>query len=72
MTEPVLCPQCGSEIPAGAPAGLCPKCLLKAAFPSELAREAAATGLVDSSAATKIPPDAGARLDYFGDYELLE
>ena len=28
MTEPVLCPQCGSEIPAGSPAGLCPKCLV--------------------------------------------
>lgn len=28
MTEPLLCPQCGNEIPAGSSAGLCPKCLV--------------------------------------------
>ena len=28
MSEPQPCPQCGSEIPDGAPAGLCPKCLM--------------------------------------------
>ncbi|MGO8748106.1 MAG: serine/threonine-protein kinase [Thermoguttaceae bacterium] len=35
MTEPVLCPQCGSEIPAGSPAGLCPKCLVLAGLESQ-------------------------------------
>ncbi len=38
----------------------------------ESAREAAATGSFDSSPKTTIPPDAGARVKYFGDYELLE
>jgi tRNA A-37 threonylcarbamoyl transferase component Bud32 len=28
MTETRLCPQCGSRMPADAPEGLCPKCLL--------------------------------------------
>jgi hypothetical protein len=35
MTERLLCPQCGSEIPAGSPAGLCPKCLVAAGLESE-------------------------------------
>src|SRR5437867_2232811 len=28
MSEPRLCPQCGAELPADAPEGLCPKCVL--------------------------------------------
>src|SRR5579862_9508088 len=35
MTEPRHCPQCGAEIPANAPSGLCPKCLLQAGFESQ-------------------------------------
>ncbi len=35
MSEPQLCPQCGSEIPAGSPAGLCPKCLVLAGLESQ-------------------------------------
>lgn len=31
-SEPRLCPECGIEIPAHAPAGLCPKCLMRAGF----------------------------------------
>ncbi len=34
MSEPVLCPQCGTEIPSGAAAGLCPKCLVLAGLES--------------------------------------
>ena len=26
------CPQCGAQLPDDAPAGLCPKCLVKAGF----------------------------------------
>ncbi len=35
MTESILCPQCGSEIPTGSPAGLCPKCLVLAGLESQ-------------------------------------
>src|SRR5208282_4554428 len=49
---------------------------LRAAFPSELAsesaNESAAMGVLDPSPLTMVPPDARARLKYFGDYELLE
>ena len=36
MTDPVRkCPKCGGELPANAPAGLCPKCLLEAGLASD-------------------------------------
>jgi predicted Ser/Thr protein kinase len=35
MAAPLVCPQCGSEIPSGAPAGLCPKCLVLAGLESQ-------------------------------------
>ena len=72
MTSTRTCPKCGKPLPSDGPQGLCPACLLRAAFPGESSQEAAATGLFNSSPATTIPSDAGTRLKYFGDYELLE
>jgi predicted Ser/Thr protein kinase len=40
MSATRLCPACGSEIPAGAPAGLCPKCLLQEGLKSRSAADA--------------------------------
>jgi predicted Ser/Thr protein kinase len=34
MGEPTKCPDCGSEVPADAPGGACPRCALGAALPS--------------------------------------
>ena len=64
------CPQCGNPLSSDAPQGLCPECLLRAALPGNSGLESSATGLYSSSPA--IPIEAGARLKYFGDYELLE
>jgi serine/threonine protein kinase len=72
MTIPCVCPQCGKPVPSDGPQGLCPACLLKAALPGQSALEAAATGFHDSSSATTTVPEAGVRVKYFGDYELLE
>ena len=37
--DPVICPKCGGAIPADAPQGLCPRCVLAAAaMPTEAAR----------------------------------
>jgi ribosomal protein L7/L12 len=76
MSSARTCPQCNKPLASDAPQGLCPECLLKAAFPSESAsesaHEAAATGNFDPSPAAAFPPYAGKRLRYFGDYELLE
>lgn len=35
MPDQPTCPECGTVLPVDAPAGLCPKCLLKAGIPSE-------------------------------------
>ena len=30
MIETKICPKCGAEVPANAPRGICPKCLMRA------------------------------------------
>ena len=35
MSETPVCPKCGAHLPEDAPAGLCPKCLVRAGFESE-------------------------------------
>jgi predicted Ser/Thr protein kinase len=37
MSEARFCPECGTAIPAGSPAGLCPRCLLQAGLESQSA-----------------------------------
>ncbi len=64
MTSAIVCPQCGKPLAGDAPQGLCPECLFKAALPGQSA--------LDSTASTAGAPEAGARIKYFGDYELLE
>ena len=34
MSEKNVCPKCGAEIPVGAPAGQCPRCMMNAGFES--------------------------------------
>ena len=35
MTQTKTCPKCGAELPADAPAGICPKCLMQAGLASD-------------------------------------
>ncbi len=49
------CPRCGTELPADAAEGLCPRCVARLAFGDE-----------------PPAPPTGAKMRYFGDYELLE
>jgi tRNA A-37 threonylcarbamoyl transferase component Bud32 len=74
MTDPRHCPQCARPLSSAAPQGLCPECLLKAALPGSAAAESTADGLrpLDASPSSTIAPEAGVRLKYFGDYELIE
>jgi serine/threonine protein kinase len=53
MNEPRICPDCGTEIPADAPAGQCPTCLLKAGLESE------AAGAPEYDATVPSPPSSG-------------
>jgi serine/threonine protein kinase/regulator of sirC expression with transglutaminase-like and TPR domain len=71
-----LCPKCGCEIPADAPDGGCPGCLLESGL--RLLDEEAVAGIADPGHADK-PAAAATRterlaelLGELGDYELLE
>ena len=58
-----VCPECGQELPGGAPAGMCPSCLLK------LALEA---GEPSASPPTKVRPATEQPGSHIGRYKLLE
>ena len=60
MSEQQPCPKCGEPLPPHAPAGICPKCLLKAGFPSEPA------------AAGFTPPSPADLAAHFPDLEIRE
>lgn len=64
------CPRCGAKLDAEAPEGLCPACLMNAGLCSSGSNPNAAT--VGPSPTQAINPEAGVRVRYFGDYELLE
>src|SRR5436190_22678351 len=72
MIATSFCPRCNKLLASDAPQGLCPECLLKAALPGQSALTSAGTALPELSSADAIAPEAGMRLKYFGDYELLE
>jgi eukaryotic-like serine/threonine-protein kinase len=67
MTTIAKCPQCGMVMTETA-AGLCPACLIKQAMAT--ATEAGAA-TAESPDPQTINPELGAKVRYFGDYELL-
>jgi eukaryotic-like serine/threonine-protein kinase len=75
MTEArARCQQCSAELPADAPEGLCPQCLLLQGIgegsgsPSRRANDPTlAPRIVDSG-----DPMPGSHIRYFGDYEIVE
>jgi serine/threonine protein kinase len=58
------CPQCGTELQAGDPAGLCPKCLIQGAFDTSL-------GAGESGTQTIYPARPAGGDDDFGRYRIL-
>ena len=72
MSTARVCPQCGKPLPGDGPKGQCPVCLLVAALGGQSDADSAATVLQDPLTTTASAPEAGTRLRYFGDYELLE
>lgn len=76
MTEKRTCPDCGAELAADVPSGLCPQCLFRRATATKasggpLSPEAATVIFSEASAPPTTPPELG-KIRYFGDYELLE
>src|ERR1051325_6883960 len=72
MTPPErTCPECRSPLPADAPRGVCPRCLLLRGFESFSSDE-----LIESRATVHLvlaeEPDGGPSLSEIGDYELLK
>jgi tRNA A-37 threonylcarbamoyl transferase component Bud32 len=64
MTAAKICPQCGTVLPADAPQGLCPNCLLRFGFFQ--AKEAA------TAPGSTVPPAPAALADHFPQLEILE
>src|SRR5580658_8486385 len=59
-----LCPQCGAELQAGDPAGLCPNCLIQGAFDSWVGGGESGTQTIDTAR-------AAAGDDDFGRYQII-
>lgn len=76
MTDAKKCPQCGTELPADAPAGICPKCLLAAGLAGdtgireERSDDAPTTPLPHSS--RFVPPHPQELARVFPQLEILE
>ena len=69
MSEGRLCPECGAELAADVPQGLCPACLLKRGLETQTA---AGKGASAAAAADAVPPTPTELAAYFPDLEILE
>jgi tRNA A-37 threonylcarbamoyl transferase component Bud32 len=69
MAETNDCPKCGAPLPADAPAGLCPQCLLKQSLEAGDSRVGDSTAGFDSGFAA---PDPGELARHFPQLEILE
>ena len=69
MTTHPKCPTCGAALTPDAPEGLCPACLVKQAMATAVPSPTVA---VEPAQTQTINPEVGAKVRYFGEYELLE
>ena len=73
MTTPRKCPQCGGEIPADFPYGVCPKCLMQQGFKSH---DAAPAGdqTIDPTASHSgfVAPSPEELAQHFPQFEIVE
>src|SRR5688572_10594285 len=74
MADAQFCPECGAEIPSDSPAGLCPKCLLKAGFESQSAPDSGVAATQSSPAFSGgfVPPTPEELAGRFPQLEILE
>ncbi len=74
MTEPRHCPQCGDELPPDAPAGLCPRCLLKQGRDSPSGAEVGQSDLPPTTppSGSFVPPEPEGLAPLFANLEILE
>lgn len=75
MTSPRNCPQCDTELPADAPDGVCPKCLVQQGFDSQTATADEAHGSIGSTSGPGFrapsPDELSGRFPQFDIIELV-
>ncbi|UCE49098.1 MAG: serine/threonine protein kinase [Phycisphaerales bacterium] len=59
MAENTNCPQCGADLPANAPRGLCPQCLMKAGMQSGGEDKEAGSSDISTSGTENVTPPSG-------------
>ena len=59
MAQERQCSECGSSLPADAPQGLCPQCLMKLGLPTGAEADGAAASDEPSAVSTSVTPPAG-------------
>ncbi len=69
MNSDNRCRECGTVIPPDSPDGYCGQCLLRLGLESAAVQTNSTTTIHSAAPAT---PSAGTKIQYFGDYELLE
>ncbi len=79
MAEENQCSQCGAELPADAPQGLCPKCLMKLGLPTEAGPGKAGDSKPTSDAPASatppggfVPPKPAELAEQFPQLEIIE
>ena len=79
MAETEKCTECGADLPADAPQGLCPKCLIKLGLPTGAETDKTATPDDQSNVPTNttpparfVPPEPAELADQFPQLEIFE
>lgn len=73
MTETISCPRCGAALPADAPSGLCPACLMAAAL--EINKESVKSVSRDAATTPRaefVPPEPAWLAPFFPQLEIRE
>ncbi len=69
MAVHYYCPECGAELPVGAPEGLCPQCLMKGGLQSAWGAQSQASTAAHGGFE---PPTPAALAKHFPDLEIIE
>ncbi len=72
MSETARCPQCQAEIPAGAPEGMCPQCLLQAGLRPPTGEAEQKTAAYSPAGPGFVPPALEVLQSAFPQLEILE
>jgi predicted Ser/Thr protein kinase len=72
MAEMNKCPQCGEEIPADAPEGLCPNCLLKVDLRQDESQAGPESNATTPYSGRFVPPQPAELAPHFPQLEILE